>query len=32
LIAAMAEIERLMRASAVQITAEAPDSADARWC
>jgi len=32
LIAAMAEIERLMRASAVQITVEAPDSADARWC
>ena len=33
LIAAMAEIERLMRASAIQITAEeAPDSADARWC
>ena len=32
LIAAMAEIERLMRASAVQITAEAADSADARWC
>ena len=32
LIAAMAEIERLMRASAVQINAEAPDSADARLC
>src|SRR5262249_29183230 len=32
LIAAMAEIERLMCASAVQITAEAPDSADARLC
>src|SRR5262249_33168403 len=32
LIAAMAETERLMRASAVQITAEAPDSTDARWC
>jgi DNA-binding MarR family transcriptional regulator/predicted N-acetyltransferase YhbS len=32
LIAAMAEVERLMRASAVQIKAEAPDSADARWC
>ena len=32
LIAAMAEIERLMRASAVQIKAEAPDSVDARWC
>ena len=32
LIAAMAEIERLMRASAVRITAEASDSGDARWC
>jgi DNA-binding MarR family transcriptional regulator/N-acetylglutamate synthase-like GNAT family acetyltransferase len=32
LVAAMAEVERLMRASAVQITAEAPDSADARFC
>jgi DNA-binding MarR family transcriptional regulator/GNAT superfamily N-acetyltransferase len=32
LIAAMADVERLMRASAVQIAAEAPDSADARWC
>ncbi len=32
LIAAMAEIERLLRASAVQIKAEASDSADARWC
>jgi len=32
LVAAMAEVERLMRASAVQIAAEAPDSADARWC
>jgi DNA-binding MarR family transcriptional regulator/GNAT superfamily N-acetyltransferase len=32
LIAAMAEVERLLRASAVQITVEAPDSADARWC
>ena len=32
LIAAMAEIERLMRASAVQIKAEAPGSADARLC
>src|SRR5262249_61309318 len=28
----MGEIERLMRAPAVQITAEARDSADARWC
>jgi len=32
LIAAMADVERLMRASAVQIEAEAPDSADARRC
>jgi DNA-binding MarR family transcriptional regulator/N-acetylglutamate synthase-like GNAT family acetyltransferase len=32
LIAAMAEVERLMRASAVQIKAQAPDSAHARWC
>jgi DNA-binding MarR family transcriptional regulator/GNAT superfamily N-acetyltransferase len=32
LIAAMAEVERLMRASAVQIEAESPESADARWC
>jgi DNA-binding MarR family transcriptional regulator/GNAT superfamily N-acetyltransferase len=32
LVAAMAEVERLMRASAVQIRAEPPDSADARRC
>jgi DNA-binding MarR family transcriptional regulator/GNAT superfamily N-acetyltransferase len=32
LVAAMAEVERLMRASAVQMQVEAPDSADARWC
>ena len=32
LIAAMAEVERLIKVSAVQIQAEAPDSADARWC
>jgi DNA-binding MarR family transcriptional regulator/GNAT superfamily N-acetyltransferase len=32
LVAAMGEVERLLRASAVQITAEAPDGADARWC
>jgi DNA-binding MarR family transcriptional regulator/N-acetylglutamate synthase-like GNAT family acetyltransferase len=32
LVAAMAEVERLMRVSAVQITAEAPDSADAPFC
>ena len=32
LVEAMAEVERLIQASAVQIQAEAPDSADARWC
>jgi DNA-binding MarR family transcriptional regulator/N-acetylglutamate synthase-like GNAT family acetyltransferase len=32
LTAAMAEVERLMRASAVQIGTEPADSADARWC
>jgi len=32
LIVSMAEIERLLRASAVHIKAEAADSADARWC
>jgi DNA-binding MarR family transcriptional regulator/GNAT superfamily N-acetyltransferase len=32
LAAAMAEVEGLMRASAVRIGAEAADSADARWC
>jgi len=32
LIAAMAEVERLLRASAVRIKPEAPDSADARQC
>jgi DNA-binding MarR family transcriptional regulator/GNAT superfamily N-acetyltransferase len=32
LIAAMTEVERLMRASAVQIAAEAAASADALWC
>jgi DNA-binding MarR family transcriptional regulator/GNAT superfamily N-acetyltransferase len=32
LVAAMAEIERLMQASAVRIGAEAPNSADALWC
>jgi DNA-binding MarR family transcriptional regulator/GNAT superfamily N-acetyltransferase len=32
MIAAMAEVERLMRASAVQIKAEAAGSADAQWC
>ncbi len=32
LVTAMAEVERLMRASAVQIRPEAAGSADARWC
>jgi DNA-binding MarR family transcriptional regulator/GNAT superfamily N-acetyltransferase len=32
LIAAMAEVERLMRASAIQIAPEPAGSADARWC
>ena len=32
LVAAMATVERLMRASAVRIVAEAPESGDARWC
>jgi GNAT superfamily N-acetyltransferase len=32
LIAAMGEVERLMRASAVRIAAEPANSADARWC
>ena len=32
LIGAMAEVERLLRASAVQINPEASDSADARFC
>jgi GNAT superfamily N-acetyltransferase len=32
LIAAMVEVERLMRASAVQVNTEPPDSADARLC
>ena len=32
LVAAMAEVERLLRASSVQITVEAPDSLEARWC
>jgi DNA-binding MarR family transcriptional regulator len=32
LVAAMADVERLLQASAVQIQAEAVDSADARWC
>ena len=32
LVAAMTEVERLMRASAVEIDAAAPDSAEAQWC
>jgi DNA-binding MarR family transcriptional regulator/GNAT superfamily N-acetyltransferase len=32
LVAAMATVERLMRASAVRIVAEAPESGEARWC
>jgi DNA-binding MarR family transcriptional regulator/ribosomal protein S18 acetylase RimI-like enzyme len=32
LTAAMAEVERLLRASAIRIEVEAADSTDARWC
>jgi DNA-binding MarR family transcriptional regulator/GNAT superfamily N-acetyltransferase len=32
MVAAMAEVERLMCASAVEIGAQTPDSTDARWC
>ena len=32
LVGAMATVERLMQASAVQIEAEAPDTDDAHWC
>ncbi len=32
LVAAMAEVERLLRASMMQFALEDPDSADARWC
>jgi DNA-binding MarR family transcriptional regulator/RimJ/RimL family protein N-acetyltransferase len=32
LIAAMGEVERLLRAASVEFAAEAPGSADARWC
>lgn len=32
LVAAMAEVERLLRAGAVTLHREAPDSTDARWC
>ena len=32
LVGAMAEVERLLRAAAVRLRLEAPDSAEARWC
>jgi DNA-binding MarR family transcriptional regulator/GNAT superfamily N-acetyltransferase len=32
LIAAMAEVERVLRSGALDLRVEAPDSADARWC
>lgn len=32
LVAAMAEVERLMREAAVDVRVEPPDGADARWC
>jgi DNA-binding MarR family transcriptional regulator/GNAT superfamily N-acetyltransferase len=32
LIAAMAEVEKLLRLGALDLRVEAPDSADARWC
>jgi len=32
LVAAMAEVERLLRAAAVEVRLESPDSANARWC
>jgi DNA-binding MarR family transcriptional regulator/RimJ/RimL family protein N-acetyltransferase len=32
LVAAMAEVERLMRSAMVQIAVEQPESADAQWC
>ncbi len=32
LVAAMAEVERLIRAAAIEVRLEAPDAADARWC
>jgi DNA-binding MarR family transcriptional regulator/GNAT superfamily N-acetyltransferase len=32
LIAAMAEVERLLHADPVELSLEAPDSSDARWC
>jgi DNA-binding MarR family transcriptional regulator/GNAT superfamily N-acetyltransferase len=32
LVAAMTEIERLLRAGAIEVSVEPPSSADARWC
>jgi DNA-binding MarR family transcriptional regulator/GNAT superfamily N-acetyltransferase len=32
LVSAMTEVERLIRAAAVEVRVAAPDSADARWC
>jgi GNAT superfamily N-acetyltransferase len=32
LVNAMAEVERLLSASAIEVRVEPPDSADARWC
>ncbi|MGE0752877.1 MAG: GNAT family N-acetyltransferase [Variibacter sp.] len=32
LLAAMAEVERLLRADVVELAVEAPDTSDARWC
>jgi DNA-binding MarR family transcriptional regulator len=32
LVAAMGEVERLMRSAAIEISSEMPASADARWC
>jgi DNA-binding MarR family transcriptional regulator/GNAT superfamily N-acetyltransferase len=32
LVDAMAEVERLLSASAIEVGVESPDSADARWC
>ncbi len=32
LVAAMGEVERLLRLAAIEIAVDAPDNADARWC
>ncbi len=32
LVSAMAEVERLLRTSAIEVQVEPPDNADARWC